>query len=348
MSNVDMQTIKDLGLTVRSPRLDPNVPMFDFAEVAAEKMGFPDRESFLEYIRNGRETDKKEADKALREKVAAGEYGDVAFAECEFFGAYKLSYEITPTGDYAHDYDLKMGLNYNMSCVDDKNWRDYDRLTAEEDFTGMSAAEIYKAIYEKYQHCYGKNFIDINAVPYVTTPGAFDSFQGLISKFNMEIRSACGSDADIKEIRREALYGDMSDYEVRQAIIDSYNFEDGMTFRELYQMTYDIWKVGLDGGLHNRLDDLFYDFSTAESRANCDNIATREQFLDTKVSGKYFSELQKFYDNAMLRGNGILPEYSATLNQIRAACGAASGEISVSSVSFVSAAPKNDFQWIRL
>ena len=244
--------------------------------------------------------------------------------------------------------NVENGLRYQRSCFDFTHSADFAKLTAAEDFTGMSDAEIYKAIYEKYQYCYGKNFYYGKAISYPIAPSEYDDYNKVIRRFNNEVAAVLGGREQVEAARREALYGDMSDYEVRQAIIDSYNFEDGMTFRELYQMTYDIWKVGLDGGLHNRLDDLFYDFSTAESRANCDNIATREQFLDTKVSGKYFSELQKFYDNAMLRGNGILPEYSATLNQIRAACGAASGEISVSSVSFVSAAPKNDFQWIRL
>ena len=351
MSNVDMQTIKDLGLTVRSPRLDPNVPMFDFAEVAAEKMGFPDRESFLEYIRNGRETDKKEADKALREKVAAGEYGDVAFAECEFFGAYKLSYEITPTGDYAHDYDLKMGLNYNMSCVDDKNWRDYDRLTAEEDFTGMSAAEIYKAIYEKYQHCYGKNFIDINAVPYVTTPGAFDSFQGLISKFNMEIRSACGSDADIKEIRREALYGDMSDYDVRAAIMEKYA-ADGFTNADLYKVTAEMDRCGVGGGIHTPLQfvltsdrsKVLYNYVTYGITTSVEtSCAMYEEMLASPVETYLIEGIERHGEGM----NMMNPTLRAAYEQIRSTYGAYSGGISVDPIS-KSNNVKDDFVWIKI
>lgn len=245
--------------------------------------------------------------------------------------------------------NVENGLRYQRSCFDFTHSAEFAKLTAAEDFTGMSDAEIYKAIYEKYQYCYGKNFYYADAINYPMPPSDYDDYNKVIRRFEKEVAAALGDDLGnekhVKAARREALYGDKSDYEVRQAIIDEYDLSDGMTFRELYQMTYDIWKAGLDGGLHNRLDDLFYDFSTAESRANCDNIVTREQYLDTKVSGKYFSELQKFYDNAMLRGNGILPEYSATLNQIRAACGTSSGGISVSSVS---AAPKNDFQWIKL
>ncbi len=244
-----------------------------------------------------------------------------------------LEWEKVPT----FEPNVQNGLEYERSCFDFTNMNDIGKLTAKEDFTSMSEAEIYKAIYEKYQHCYGENFYYSRAISYPAAPLEDDYCSVVMHNFNREINAAI---KDVTAARREALYGDMSDYEVRQAIIDSYNLEDGMTFRELYQMTYDIWQVGLDGGLHNRLDDLFYDFSTAESRANCDNIATREKYLNIDVSGKYFNELHKF---SMLKG--ILPEYSTTLNQIRAACGASSRGVSVSSVS---TAAQNNFQWIKL
>lgn len=255
------------------------------------------------------------------------------------------------------DTNVENGLRYQRSCFDYTNSWEFAKLTAAEDFTGMSDSEIYKAIYEKYQYCYGKNFYYGKAISYPIAPSEYDDYNKVIRRFNNEVAAALGGEEQVKAARREALYGDMSDYEVCQAIIDEYDLSDGMTFRELYKMTYDIWKVGLDGGLHNRLDDLFYDFSTAESRANCDNIATREYYLDAKVSGKYFSELQKFYDNAVYRGNGILPEYSATLNQIKAACRVSSRGISASSVSSASSASsvspssfaaRYNFQWLKL
>lgn len=255
----------------------------------------------------------------------------------------KISFEGLYTPEF--DTNVENGLRYQRSCFDFTNSGQFAKLTAAEDFTGMSDAEIYKAIYEKYQYCYGKNFYYGDAINYPMPPSEYDDYNKIIRRFEKEVAAALGGREQVKAARREALYGDMSDYEVRQAIIDEYDLSDGMTFRELYQMTYDIWEAGLDGGLHNRLDDLFYDFSTAESRANCDNIATREQYLDTKVSGKYFRELQAFYDNASLRG-GILTAYQSTLNQIREACGAGSGDISVSAVQ--PSAAESNFQWIKL
>ncbi len=236
--------------------------------------------------------------------------------------------------------NVENGIKYRKSCFDFTNSGEFAKLTAEEDFTGMSDAEIYKSIYEKYQYCYGKNFYYASAISYPIPPSEYDDYHKVIRRFNKEVSAALGGEEQVKAACREALYGDMSDYEVRESIIDKYDLSDGMTFRELYKLSFDMWEVGLDGGFHNRLDDLFYDFSTAESRANCDNIAAREKYLDTDVSGKYFNELQKF-----AKLNGILPEYSTTLNQIRAACGASSRGVSVSSVS---TAAKNNFQWIKL
>ena len=209
--------------------------------------------------------------------------------------------------------NVERGIRYMQSCFDTVDDGKYNKLTAAEDFSGMSASEIYKAIYKKYQSCYGENFYYSDAINYPIPPSEYDDYYRVIRRFNKEVTAALGDTKNVQEARREALYGDMSDYEVRQAIIDEYDLSDGLTFRELYQMTYDMWKVGLDGGFHNRLDDLFYDFGTAESRANCDNIAAREKYLDKKVTGYYFDQMEKFYN---CPGTQILPDYYTTLCQI--------------------------------
>lgn len=209
--------------------------------------------------------------------------------------------------------DVELGIKYMRSCFDIVDDGKYNKLTAEEDFTGMSRPEIYKAIYEKYQNCYGENFYYGDAISYPIPPSDYDDYNKIIRRFDKEVAAALGDTEKVQAARREALYGDMSDYEVRRAIIGKYDLSDGLTFRELYQLSFDIWKVGLDGGFHNRLDDLFYDFSTAESRANCDNIAAREKYLDTKVTGYYFDQMEKFYH---CPGTQILPEYYTTLSQI--------------------------------
>ncbi|MCM1579105.1 MAG: hypothetical protein NC078_09945 [Ruminococcus sp.] len=216
------------------------------------------------------------------------------------------------------DPDVQLGVNYMRSCFDVVDDGKYNKLTAAENLKGMANAEIYKKIYEKYQYCYGENFYYAAAINYPLPPSDYDDYHYVIRRFERELRTAIGDDSKVREARREAFYGNMSDYEARQEIIEQYDLSDGLTFRELYQMTFDIWKAGLDGGLHNRLDDLFYDFSTADSRANSNNILTREKYLDMKVSSSYFDKLEKFYRSP---GTQISSEYYTTLMQIEEAAG---------------------------
>ena len=148
MSNVDMQTIKDLGLTVRSKRLDSNVPVIDFVDYMIEQGVFSSREEFREYVHATSIPQSQDVTDSpangtvtkggnVKPKIPNSE-NDIAIAD------FSELYSFYPTGDHGHDYQVQMGINYNKTCYDGTNRRDYDKLTAEEDFTGMSAAEIYK------------------------------------------------------------------------------------------------------------------------------------------------------------------------------------------------------------
>ncbi|MDE5578197.1 MAG: hypothetical protein K2J11_12525 [Oscillospiraceae bacterium] len=84
------------------------------------------------------------------------------------------------------------------------------------------------------------------------------------SRFDREVMAACGfgyeSYSKLGTLRKEAMYGDMSDYEIRGAILDKHELSDGMSFRELYQISGELSSVGLDGGLNSSLSLLWYDF----------------------------------------------------------------------------------------
>lgn len=333
---------------------DADLPVYDFAEYMAEKMGFPDTESFFEYIHGNRElpTENSSSSKTVEINGQVYNIDDIQFAKIDLFSAYKLSYEITPTGDHEHDYQLQMGLNYNMSCVDDTNLQDYDKLTAEEDFTGMSAAEIYKAIYEKYQHCYGENFIDINAVPYVSANGTVDTFRGLISRFQMDVKSAIGSSdyADVQEARREALYGDMDDYEVRAAIMEKYA-ADGFTNADLYKATAEMDRCGVGGGIHNVLQSvltkdrsqILYNSSLGIKTSVETACAMYEEMLASPLDADMLEYIE-IYGKEM---GAISPKLYSALDQLRENCGAYSGGISVDSLS-ADSSQNSDFTWVKL
>lgn len=240
---------------------------------------------------------------------------------------------------------VTLGIKYMKSCFDFANAGHYGKLTAAEDFTGMSDAEKYRAIYEKYQHCYGENFYYGNAIDYPLPPSEYDSYNHVIRRFEKEVAAACGN---AEQARREALYGDKSDDEIRREIIDSYDLDDGISFRELYQMTYDMWKVGLDGGLHNRLDLLFYDNPVYSSDTTpYKYMLTRENSLDANVSGSHLNELKKIHDSAAVNGSLMHPDYRIALEQISKACKASSGGVFLDGKT-AGTSRQNDFNWIKL
>lgn len=323
-----------------------NLPVINFADYMVEKGVFSSKEELMNYIR-----DTSIFDEEGRQIIEIdGEKYDTSVQIADFS---KLQlYSFYPTGDHGHDYQVQMGINYNRTCYDGTNRRDYDKLTAEEDFTGMSAAEIYKAIYEKYQHCYGKNFIDINAIPYVVPPYSEDSFRQFIDRFNNEIKSAIGSSnyADIQKARREALYGDMSDYDVRAAIMEKYA-ADGFTNADLYKVTAEMDRCGVGGGIHNSLifvwtkdrSQVLYNSSLGIKTSVEESCAMYEETLASPLD-PYMLDGIESHSKAMGAAN---PKLYSALDQLREMCGAYSGGISVDSISKSNNA-KDDFVWIKI
>ncbi|MDE6592139.1 MAG: hypothetical protein K2K57_03635 [Oscillospiraceae bacterium] len=160
--------------------------------------------------------------------------------------------EFKTTGDEKKNENIKNALNYCSSCFDFTNSKDYDRLTAEENFSGLSNAEKYKSIYEKYQHCYGENFLEASAGDYGLIPSEYDIYTPVIRKFKEEVNEACGGEAEVIKARRDALYGEnLSDTEVRKAIIEKYVTDGKITNRDYNKMTNEMDLCGVGGGIRN-------------------------------------------------------------------------------------------------
>lgn len=323
-----------------------DMPVYNFADYMAEKMGFPDTESFFEYLHGNRELPEKEDDEnSIKKANVSGISGDIQIAD---FGEL---YEFYPTGDPDRDYQIQMGLNYNKTCYDGTNYWDYEKLTAEEDFTGMSAAEIYKAIYEKYQHCYGENFIEINAIPYTRPPHSEDFYGGIIDKFYNELETAVGDCSERQQARREALYGDMDDNDVRAAIIEKYA-ADGLTNADLYKITAEMDRCGVGGGIHSALysvltkdrSQMLYNWVNYRIETSVEeSSAMHEQMLASPLDTDMLEYIE-IYGKAMSITN---PTFNSAVGQLRQLCGGFSGSVSVDSVS--AASTKNpEFTWIRL
>lgn len=253
--------------------------------------------------------------------------------------------EFKATGNSEWDKNIQSVLNYYSSCFDFTNSRDYEQFTAKEDFTGMSNACKYKAIYEKYQHCYGENFLEASAGDYGLIPFEYDVYSPVIRRFNEEVNEACGGEAEAVKARRDALYGeDLSDTEVRRAIIEKYVVNGKITNRDYNKMTNEMDLCGVGGGIRNsntqsdKIPVNIFDYlrergmdtvadrimkscmtdkeinayySDYAQRAVCEN----SEALDSYMTADDFNVLMKGYEHRVYLKN-VKPEYGEALKQI--------------------------------
>lgn len=310
---------------------DRNLPVINFADYMVEKGVFSSKEELMNYIRDTSIFD----DEGHQIIEIDGEKYDTSVQIADL-SKIQL-YPFRPTGDYAHDYQIQMGINYNRTCYDGTNRRDYDELTTEEDFTGMSPAEIYKAIYEKYQHCYGENFLDINAVTYVRPPQSEDFYGGLLDRFYNELETAIGGVSERQKACRKALYGDMSDYEIRAAIMEKYSSDGTLTNADLYKITKAMDQCGVGGGIHNVLQSvltkdrsqILYNSSLGIKTSVETACAMYEEMLASPLDADML-EYIGIHGNAM---RATSPKLYSALGQIRETYGGYSGGISADTIN---------------
>lgn len=230
------------------------------------------------------------------------------------------------TGDEAWDKKISDTLDYYSSCISFKNEKDYDELTAAEDFTGMTRTEKYLAIYQKYRHCYGENFLDADAVDGVYIPNCslYDPYSPVIRKFNKEVIEACGGEEKAAKARREALYGDCeNDFEVREAIIKKYTSDNTggkLTRREYYKIAREMDYCGVGGGIGNSLRSWSYvpkNVREIENGALNKNRVSSE-YLDSYITPSDIEEIERSYDylSRSFKADG---DYFTALNQITSA-----------------------------
>ena len=220
------------------------------------------------------------------------EYVTITEEELRASWAKEGYYLFEPTGDPKQDKIIELTLLYRRSCVDYTHASEFDKLTEEMDLTGMSNAEKYMAIYEKYKYCYGENFTDVGAVNYPSFTEYGTQFH-IYSQFEDEVNEACGGLAAAKKARIEALYGKgLTASEVRQKIIDKYYY-DGMTLRDLLKMTNEMRLCGVDGGITNLLDPVSNPgtYFANEPADQYERITRRESILDEPVSKEFMRKM---------------------------------------------------------
>ena len=270
--------------------------------------------------------------------AAPNSYGDMAIAVIGPSSVTKW-YSFEPTGDEEIDRIIQLGYDYRKSCFDLTYRKDYEAMTAAEDFTGMTNAEIYKAIYEKYQHCYGENFFEANAIEYLNM-NIEHTYGDILRRFDDELSSIFGDaySSKVQKARREALYGDMNDYEVRKTIMEKYMEDGSITLRNLFKALNEMDACGVGGEMMSGLnrptnfgdgvDSIFDSLSQTES------IWAREANMDQFVTPKLFQQLKRFCEGHVYSCGGN-PKKVAAINQIIEMCnggygstGSASGFVS--------------------
>lgn len=232
--------------------------------------------------------------------------------------------DIRATGDSKFDKKVREAIAYYNSCFDFTNSADFLPLMYAEDLTGLTNAEKYAAIYQRYQHCYGENFLEGNAADTWYIPPEYNVYKPVIDRFKKAVESVCGKNG-VEKARKEALYGDCeNDTEVREAIIKKYmqDSPDGrITHRNYFKMTYEMDLCGVGGGISKSLRSEAYMpqniFEFFKHNPRGDNSS--EEYLNSYVTR---TDVQDFYNSYSYVDKCYsfdTSSYLPALNQITAA-----------------------------
>lgn len=253
----------------------------------------------------------------------------------------------------AQNLQVNFGMRYKSSCFDFTYQADYDILTENADYSGMTDGEKYRAVYEKYRHCYGENFLDALAISY-TAPMQDDPYTELCEKFKTEIAKVCGlsggyaETADqLRQLRREALYGEeASDEQVRRMITEKYPPAGEMTFRDLYKMTNEMEMCGVGGHVNNWIGEIFSEKGGYYGGVPA-GYDMREAMLDTKVSLGHLRFMEDSYAGRLSSGISMHPDFGAVLSELIARYQKNSMTVS-SEILEKTASEKADLTWLRV
>lgn len=173
-----------------------------------------------------------------------------------------------------------LGINHRAKYFDIKVSLGHFMAAEKPDYTGMSDAEKYTAIYDRYKEAFG-DFLPAGAISY--PGGTHDGTIQILQQFQRELIETFGSDKAARQAAKVAQYGDMSDSDVRAAIAAKYPPANKITLREFHEMTWEMYNVGVDDGLRNVL-------GAASSWGYFESPLIREEMLDKPLDLKLLCE----------------------------------------------------------
>jgi hypothetical protein len=187
-----------------------------------------------------------------------------------------------------HKGNLEWALTGLSECrrnFDSPYSLDFRKVSRDDDLKALSDTEIYKTIYEHYQECFGDDFLKSFAlgVPY---PG---NYYSVFRTFNDEMSEVFGGHKAVQKVYREAYFGDMNDEEIRKTIIENYPPKGARTYRDIMEMSYDMYRAGVDNGLYSNgiLQDVAQEIASTGKSFSL--------MLDKKVGSVYETKVWQEY-----------------------------------------------------
>lgn len=149
------------------------------------------------------------------------------------------------------------GINKLLADSPYKNMSDDEKyrlllqdMAAKSDYSGLGDVEKYEAIHGKYAQLFGKDFLTAGAIDYHHSNSDY-VYKSILQQFDKELSDAFGSMDKAAEAARVALYSDKNESNIRAEIASKYPSGDEMTLRDLFNMTWEMERVGVDGGLRD-------------------------------------------------------------------------------------------------
>jgi len=177
---------------------------------------------------------------------------------------------------------------YNYADVDAKRWQ--LRIIAENaDYSGMSDTEKVMAIFDRYDQAF-PGFLSSYAIHYSNLG---NSAADLVHReYINELISVFGNMEKATVAYRKALYGDMSNSEIREAIAAKYPPIGKITMREFHYMVDEMNQVGVDEKLRHIL---------GEAMASNIDTLVREELLDKPFDMQMICNQYNSMRNAMAK-----------------------------------------------
>lgn len=202
--------------------------------------------------------------------------------------------------------DWKIEDYYKIARNDiEATLQNVDCKVSETDFSGMSDIEIYDFIESVFIEAFGENFKIAESLRYPCrdTEGFDYVHIGMI--FSSTLYRHFGNNANIPNINRQRLYGNMSTTDVQDSIRSKY--PDNLTNRELFILLSELASVGVDAGLNGMkhgYSDFIIGYEGLQSMTNNEYIAQYEKMLDMSADT---SVLSGFYNMSVYTNRGPCP-----------------------------------------